>query len=68
MRDAATGMMGTYFFGKTMCMQCQDFTLYGQTNSLLAEEPDFAYAMSRFYVDVVKCMGALQVTPSFMQG
>ena len=33
----------------------------------VAEEPDFSFAMSRYYDDTIACMGALQIVPGFMK-
>ena len=40
--------------------------LYRTTADELAAEPEFAYALLRFYKDVIACMGALQVVPTYL--
>ncbi len=66
MRDLATGMLGVYFFGEKLCK-----TIYvsndSNINRLSGEEPDFSWALSRYYDDTVTCMGALQIVPAFLQ-
>lgn len=51
MRDAATGLLGTYFFGES-----------------IFSEPSFHKATYDFYQDVMRCMAALQVAPTWSHG
>lgn len=61
-------MLSTYLFGQELCkFVCCPYCV-DRVADFLAEEPEFASALQRFYGDVIACMGALQVVPSIMAG
>ncbi|KAL9123111.1 MAG: hypothetical protein Q9187_000340 [Circinaria calcarea] len=67
MRELASGMLGVYFFGDKLCWSNLQTMCIRIADSLAAEEPEFASAMLCYYKDVIACMGALQLVPSFMK-
>ena len=36
-------------------------------NSAAANEPDFSWAISQYYNDIIRCTGALQAVPAFLR-